>query len=72
MWCQSPHELATGLGIVYVKHDVRAKVRLGPVAQYRRLNLVELHAEGGARKLASEAPRRSTSCMAFSPYGKPT
>jgi hypothetical protein len=34
---------------------LRAVVGLGPVAQHRRLDVVELHGDGAARKLASEA-----------------
>ena len=52
---QPAHEFAAGLRIVDVQHDVRAVVRLGPVAQHRRLDVVELHGDGAARELAAEA-----------------
>jgi hypothetical protein len=38
-----------------VEHDVRAVVGLGPVAQHRRLDVVDFHGDGAARKLAAEA-----------------
>ena len=55
MRCQPPQELAAGLRVLDVEHDVRAVVRLGPVAQHRRLDVVELDGDGAARKVAAEA-----------------
>ena len=55
MGSQPPQELAAGLRIVHVEHDVRAVVRLGPVAQHRRLNVVELDGDRCARKAGAEA-----------------
>jgi hypothetical protein len=40
--CQPPKELAPGLHLVDAQQDVRAEIRLGTIAQYNRLNLVEL------------------------------
>ena len=63
MRSQPAQELAAGLRIVHVEHDVRAVVRLGPVAQHRRLDVVELDGDGAARKVAAEA---IDECMALS------
>jgi hypothetical protein len=52
---QPAHELAAGPGIVHVQHDVRAVVRLGPITQHRRLDVVELHGDRAARKVTAEA-----------------
>ena len=60
---QPPQELATGPRIVHVEHDVRAVVRLGPIAQHRRLDVVELHGDGPR---GSSPPRRSMSGMVLS------
>ena len=54
-WGQPPHEFAAGLGILHVEHDVRAVVGLGPVAQHRRLDVVEFYGDRAARKLAAKA-----------------
>ena len=50
MGSQPPHELAAGLRFVHVEHDVRAVVRLGPVAQHRGLDVVEFNGDRRARK----------------------
>ena len=39
---QTAQELAAGPRILHVEHGVRAVVRLRPVAQHRRLDVVEL------------------------------
>jgi hypothetical protein len=52
---QPPHEFSTGLCILHMELGVRAIVRLGPVAQHRRLDIVEFHDDGAARKVAPEA-----------------
>ena len=51
MRSQPAQELAAGPRVVHVEHDVRAVVRLGPVAQHRRLNVVELDGDRSARKV---------------------
>ena len=43
---EPPQKLAAARRIVDVEQDVRAVVRLRPIAQHRRLNLVEIN--GGA------------------------
>jgi hypothetical protein len=55
VWSQPPQELATGLRILHLEHDVRAVVRLRPVAQHRRLNVVELKRDMSARNVATQA-----------------
>jgi hypothetical protein len=52
---QPAQERATGPRIRDVQHDVRAVVRLGPVAQRRRLDVVELDGDGPAGKVDAEA-----------------
>ena len=55
MRCHSPHEFATGPRILHAEHDVRAIVGLGSITQHRRLDIVEIHGDGAARKLAAKA-----------------
>jgi hypothetical protein len=54
MRSQPPHELAADLRIGHVQHDVRAVIRLGPVAQHRRLDVVELDGDRRARQADAE------------------
>jgi hypothetical protein len=44
-----------GARIVDVKHDVRAEIWLGPIAQHSRLNLVEINGDGTMRNISAEA-----------------
>ena len=55
MRSQPAQELAAGPRVVHVEHDVRAVVRLGPVAQHRRLDVVEVDGDRCARKIGAEA-----------------
>ena len=48
-------ELAAGLRVGHMEHDVGAVIRLGPIAQHRRLNVVELDGDRCARKVGAEA-----------------
>ena len=50
MRSQTAQELAAGTRVVHMEHDVRAVVRLGPIAQHRRLNVVELDGDTSARE----------------------
>jgi hypothetical protein len=52
---QPPHELAAGLRMVDVEHDVRAVVRLGPVPQHGGLDVVEVDGDWCAGDVAAEA-----------------
>jgi hypothetical protein len=54
MRAQCLQELAARPRILHVKHDVCAVVRLGPIAQHRRLNVVELDGDRSAGKIDAE------------------
>jgi hypothetical protein len=54
MRSQPLQELATGPRILHMEHDVRAVVRLGPIAQHRRLDVVELHGDRSAWGIDAE------------------
>jgi hypothetical protein len=55
MRCEPAQQLTTAARIVDVQQDVRTIIGLGPIAQHRRLNVVELNTDGAALKLAAEA-----------------
>ena len=65
-----------------MQQDIRAVVRLGPIAQHRRLYVVDFNGDGSARKIAADlsaeqaavmaATQRPVSELAFSePNGEP-
>jgi hypothetical protein len=47
--------LTTAARIVDVQQDVRAEIGLGPIAQHRRLNVVELNGDGAALEVSAKA-----------------
>ena len=52
---EPPQELAAAARIVDVQQDVRAVVRLRPIAQHRRLNVVEVNGGGIACQIRVDA-----------------